>query len=292
MRIAIIGSNGQLGTDLVKAFKAQHEVLGFTHKDLDVSDYNSCLVLKECNPEVIINTAAFHKTDQCEEEPLKTFSVNAIGARNIALISKEIDATTIFISTDYVFDGSKNEPYTEEDAPNPINTYGISKLAGECYTKQNPKHYIIRVASLFGVAGASGKGGNFVETMIDKARKGETINVVDDMWMSPTYTKDAAETIKKIVELGIPFGIYHATNEGQCTWFQFASEIFKLLGVTPKLNSIKTSQLQVKAKRPMFSALKSIKLLKHGIKMRRWEEALREYLMEKGHQNKCFLQQI
>jgi len=283
MRIAIIGSNGQLGTDLVKAFKAQHEVLGFTHKDLDVSDYHSCLFLKECNPEVIINTAAFHKTDQCEEEPLKTFSVNAIGARNIALISKEIDATTVFISTDYVFDGSKNEPYTEEDAPNPINTYGISKLAGECYTKQNPKHYIIRVASLFGVAGASGKGGNFVETMIDKARKGETINVVDDMWMSPTYTGDAAETIKKIVELGLPFGTYHATNEGQCTWFQFANEIFKLLRLKPKINPIKTSQLQAKAKRPAFSALKSVKLPKHSIKMCLWEEALREYLREKGH---------
>jgi dTDP-4-dehydrorhamnose reductase len=287
MRIAIIGSNGQLGTDLVKAFKAQHEVLGFTHKDLDVSDYNSCLVLKECNPEVIINTAAFHKTDQCEEEPLKTFSVNAIGARNIALISKEIDATTVFISTDYVFDGSKNEPYTEEDAPNPINTYGISKLAGECYTKQNPKHYIIRVASLFGVAGASGKGGNFVETMIDKARKGETINVVDDMWMSPTYTSDAAETIKKIVELGIPFGTYHVTNDGYCTWFQFACEIFKLLGLNPKITPIKTSQLQMKAKRPKFSALQSAKLPKYDIKMRRWTEALKYYLIEKGHISCC-----
>jgi dTDP-4-dehydrorhamnose reductase len=104
---------------------------------------------------------------------------------------------TVFISTDYVFDGSKKEPYTEDDAPNPINTYGISKLAGELYTKQNPKHYIIRVATLFGVAGASGKGGNFIETMITKAQKNESVAVVDDMWMSPTYTKDAALTIKK-----------------------------------------------------------------------------------------------
>jgi len=125
---------------------------------------------------VIINTAAFHKTDQCEEEPLKTFSVNAIGAKNVATISKEINAITVYISSDYVFDGSKKEPYTEEDTPNPINTYGISKLAGELYTKQNPKHYIIRVASLFGVAGASGKGGNFVETMIKKALNKEVIN--------------------------------------------------------------------------------------------------------------------
>jgi dTDP-4-dehydrorhamnose reductase len=119
--------------------------------------------------------------------------------------------------------------------------------------------------------------------MIDKARKGETINVVDDMWMSPTYTRDAAETIKKIVELGLPSGTYHATNDGYCTWFQFACEIFKLLGLNPKINQIKTSQLQAKAKRPVFSALKSVKLSKHGMKMRTWREALREYLMEKKH---------
>ncbi|MEM2507106.1 MAG: sugar nucleotide-binding protein, partial [Nitrososphaeria archaeon] len=142
---------------------------------------------------------------------------------------------------------------------------------------------IIRVASLFGVAGSSGKGGNFVETMIEKARKGEVINVVNDMWMSPTYTKDAAEVMRKMLELNLPFGVYHVTNEGQCTWFQFASEIFKLLGLNPKLNPIKTSQLQAKARRPAFSALKSVKLPKHGIKTRRWENALREYLAEKGH---------
>jgi len=283
MKIAIIGSTGQLGTDLVKILQNEHEVIGLTHKDIEVSDYKSCLILKELKPEVIINTAAFHKTDQCEEEPLKTFSVNTIGAKNVATISKEINAVTVYISTDYVFDGSKTEPYTEEDTPNPINTYGISKLAGELYTKQNPKHYIIRVASLFGIAGASGKGGNFVETMIKKALNKEVINVVDDMWMSPTYTKDAALIIKKILEANIPYGIYHATNKGYCTWFQFAQEIFKLTGLTPIIKPIKTDQLQMKAKRPRFSALESIKLPKYGIQTRRWEEALHEYLIEKGY---------
>jgi len=283
MKIAIIGSTGQLGTDLVKILQNEHEVIGLTHKDIEVSDYKSCLILKELKPEVIINTAAFHKTDQCEEEPLKTFSVNAIGAKNVATISKEINAITVYISTDYVFDGSKTEPYTEEDTPNPINTYGISKLAGEFYTKQNPKHYIIRVASLFGIAGASGKGGNFVETMIKKALNKEVINVVDDMWMSPTYTKDAALIIKKILEANIPYGVYHATNKGYCTWFQFAQEIFKLTGLTPIIKPIKTDQLQMKAKRPRFSALESIKLPKYGIQTRRWEEALHEYLIEKGY---------
>lgn len=282
MKIIIIGSTGQLGTDLMKTLKHKHEVVGLTHQDIEVTDYNSCLILKKHHPDVIINTAAFHKTDQCEEEPLKTFSVNAIGTRNVATISKEIGATTIFISTDYVFDGSKNEPYKEDDTPNPINTYGISKLAGELYTKQNPKHYIIRLASLFGVAGASGKGGNFVETMITKAKKNETIRVVDDMWMSPTYTKDAATTIKKIMELKLPFGTYHAANRGYCTWFQFAKEIFKITGLDPAIKPIRTHQLKTKARRPRFSALRSIKLPKYDIQMREWKEALHGYLIEKG----------
>lgn len=283
MNITIIGSTGQLGTDLIKTLGHEHEIKGLTHQDIEITDYNNCLILKKHNPDVIINTAAFHKTDQCEEELQKTFSVNAIGARNIAKISKEIRAITIFISTDYVFDGSKNEPYTEDDTPTPINTYGISKLAGELYTKQNQKHYIIRLASLFGVAGASGKGGNFVETMIMKAKKNESITVVDDMWMSPTYTKDVAATIKKIVELKLPFGIYHAANQGYCTWFQFAKEIFKITGLNPTVEPVKTQQLKMKAERPKFSALKSIKLPRYGLQMREWKQALYDYLIEKGH---------
>jgi len=283
MKIIIIGSTGQLGTDLMKTLKHAHEVIGLTHQDIEVTDRSSCLILKEHNPNVIINTAAFHKTDQCEEEPLKTFSVNALGARNVAMISKEIGAITMLISTDYVFDGSKNVPYTEYDALNPINTYGISKLAGELYTKQNPKHYIIRLASLFGVAGASGKGGNFVETMITKAKKNETINVVDDMWMSPTYTKDAATTMKNMLESRLPVGTYHSTNQGYCTWFQFAKEIFRLLRLKPALTPIETRELKMKAKRPRFSALRSTKLPKYGMQMREWKEALQDYLIEKGH---------
>jgi dTDP-4-dehydrorhamnose reductase len=283
MKIVIVGSTGQLGTDLMKTLCADHELIGLTHQDIEVSNYSSCLTLKERQPDVIINTAAFHRTDQCEEEPEKTFLINAIGPKNVAKVSKEIRATTMFISTDYVFDGAKSKPYTEDDAPNPINTYGISKLAGELFTRQNPKHYVIRVASLFGAAGASGKGGNFVETMITKARKQEPISVVDDQWMSPTYTRDAAKTMKEIIESQLPFGTYHASNGGFCTWFQFTKQIFSILNLNPALTPIKASQLQVKAQRPRFSALKSSKLPKYGIQPREWTEALLDYLVEKGH---------
>jgi dTDP-4-dehydrorhamnose reductase len=283
MKIVIVGSTGQLGTDLMEILRENHEVIGLSHQNIEVSNYCSCLTLKEHHPEVIINTAAFHRTDQCEDEPEKTFQINAVGPKNIARVSKEIGATAVFISTDYVFDGAKNEPYVEDDAPNPINTYGISKLAGELYTKQSPKHYVMRVASLFGAAGASGKGGNFVETMITKAKKQETISVVDDQWMSPTYTRDAAKIMKKIIESQLPFGTYHATNEGFCTWFQFTKQIFSILNMDPTLTAIKASQLQVKAQRPRFSALKSTKLPKHSIQPREWTGALLDYLIEKEY---------
>lgn len=283
MRIVVIGSTGQFGTDLVKTFENEHEVIGLDHRDIEITDYESCLILKEHQPDIIVNTAAFHKTDQCEEEPLKAFNVNTIGAKNVTVISMQIGASVVYVSTDYVFDGSKNEPYTEDDSPSPINTYGISKVAGEYYTRQNQKHYIIRIASVFGAAGASGKGGNFVETMMRKAKKSEPISVVDNMWMSPTFTKDAALTLKGIVESKLPYGTYHATNSGCCSWYQFAEEVFKIAGLNPVLTPIKSEQMSVKAKRPRFSALRSTKLSQHGIEIREWEKALHEYLVEKGH---------
>lgn len=282
MKIAIIGANGQLGTDLVKVFGSN--AVPLTHKDIEVADIKSCEILKTINPDVVINTAAFHKTDACEDLPEKTFSVNSIGAKNIAKICKEINAVNIYISTDYVFDGNKEGFYTESDTPNPLNVYGLSKYAGEIFTRNYcEKHYIIRVASLFGVAGASGKGGNFIETMIGKAKKNETITVVDDMIMSPTYTKDASLVIKDILTKKLPFGIYHVTNQGRCSWFEFAKEIFNQLQLTPELKPIKTEDLPLKAKRPKNSALKSEKLKNFGIETRNWKNALKAYLLEKSY---------
>jgi len=282
MRVAIIGAKGQLGSDLVKVFG--EEAIPLTHKDLDVTDFESLKILKELGPDVIINTAAYHKTDECEENPEKTFLVNSVGARNVALISKEIDAINVYISTDYVFSGTKGEPYTEEDVPNPINVYGVSKYAGELLIKYiTDKHYIIRVSSLFGVAGASGKGGNFVETMIRLAKAGREINVVNDMAMSPTYTRDAAFAIKEILEKGLPYGIYHVTNDGFCTWYKFAKAIFEITDIEANLNPITSDKFPTKAKRPKFSALSIEKLKSFGINMRPWKEALKDYLKEKGH---------
>jgi len=283
LRVAVIGSSGQLGTDLVKAFSSSHEVIALTHRDIEVADPGSCARLKELAPDAVINTAAFHKTDQCEDEPLKAFQVNAIGARNVALACRDIGAIAAFISTDYVFDGKSRLPYLESDPPSPINAYGISKLAGELFTRQNERHYVFRVASLFGSAGASGKGGNFVEAMIAKARKGETISVIDDIRMSPTYTRDAAAAISALIEKKAPFGTYHVTNSGECSWFEFAAAIFEALGLKVPLGAASSSTYPTKARRPAYSALSSNKLGRWGIEMPRWKDALRRYLEEKGH---------
>lgn len=282
VKVAVLGSDGQLGSDLVKALK-DFEVLSYTQQDIEVTDPTSIEKLEEARPDVIINTAAFLKVDACEDGPFKAFNVNAVGSKNVAQVCKVIGCTYVYISTDFVFDGNKGDAYLESDYPCPINTYGISKLAGEQYAKISERHYIIRGSSLFGVAGAMGKGGNFVETIIKKSMNNEEIKVVDDIIMSVNYTIDAAEMIKTIISKDLPYGIYHIANAGHCSWHEFSKAILEMLGIKAKLTSIKVKDLAQKARRPKFSVLRSERLCDFGLEMRPWEEALRSYLREKGH---------
>jgi dTDP-4-dehydrorhamnose reductase len=260
------------------------EPIGILHKDLEVSDSSSCSKIAELKPEVVVNTAAFHKTDACEDNPLRAFQVNAVGSYNVSRVCSEIGAVYAYISTDYVFSGEKNQPYTEEDIPNPINVYGTSKLAGENVASvYAPKHYIIRSSSLFGRAGASGKGGNFVETMIRKASNKEEISVVDDIVMSPTSTSDLAAGIRMVIERHLPFGIYHIANAGSCSWWEFAKEITSMAGFDVTVSRANSALYPTKARRPRMSALSSAKLVDYGIAMSPWNDALRAYLQSKGY---------
>jgi dTDP-4-dehydrorhamnose reductase len=283
--IAIIGANGQLGSDLVKVFTADddYRVYRLTHKDIEVADYSSCEKLINIKPDTVVNTAAYHRVDECEENPEKTFAVNSLGAFNIARICSKIGSVCVYISTDFVFDGKKDSRYDENDSPNPINVYGVSKLAGEYLTKTCEKYYIIRTASLFGIAGSSGKGGNFVETVIDKALRGEKLKIVNDIYISPTHTLEVAIVIKEILERGLPYSVYHVVSNGYCSWWEFAKEIIEVLDLPVEVEPIKSSEYNFKARRPRFSALKSIYLPHYNIIIPDWRTSLRKYLKLKGY---------
>ena len=281
MKVALIGASGQLGNDLLKIAPQRIELIPLSRKEIDITVKEQVEnVIKKLSPEIIINTSAYVKVDLAEEEADKAFMVNALGVKNLVDICRELEIVFLHISTDYVFDGKKfelKEPYTEEDTPNPINIYGLSKYAGELIVQNYlEKYYIIRVASLYGKKGASGKGGNFVYTIINRAKNGEPLRVVNDIFMSPTYTLDAAKKIWEIILEEKPFGIYHVTNSGYCSWYEFAVKILEYSGLKNKVDikAIKHTELKTKARRPMWSPLKSVK----GIELRRWEEALKDFL--------------
>ena len=277
--IAILGANGQLGSDLVKVFG--EEATPLTHRDLDVTDPESLRLLKELKPEVVINTAAYVRVDDAEVEVEEASRVNALGALHVAKVCNEIGAINVYISTDYVFDGVKESSYEEDDVPNPINVYGLSKYTGEIFTRNYAtRHYVLRVAGLYGAAGARGKGGNFVDAMLQRAQRGEDISVVEDMFTSTTYTRDVAELLKKFLAVKPEYGLYHMVNEGYCSWYGFTKEIFAILGWEVEVKPIKSSDLARLARRPLFSALKSTKLGNYGLRMRTWQDALKAYLTE------------
>jgi len=285
MRVAVIGANGQLGSDLVKVLQPAHDLTALTHADIEVTNPEDVeATIEGIRPDVVLNMAAFHKVDVCEEEIEQTFAVNVYGVRNLALACGAHDAALVHMSTDYVFGGDKERrtPYVETDATAPINVYGVSKLAGEHFVQYLlDRCFIFRVSGLYGVAGSSGKGGNFVELMLRLAREGKDIRVVDDQRLTPTYTVDLARQIAAVIETD-HYGLYHATSQGDCTWYDFAAEIFCLSGLSPNLGRAKTGDFGEKATRPAYSVLENEALQKLGMDMMRpWQEALAGYLQER-----------
>lgn len=286
MKIALIGASGQLGSDLAKVVPARgHDLVPLTHADVEVTDHASVEAMMATHrPELVLNMAAFHKVDLCEEETKRTFAVNTFGARTLALACCRHDVALVHISTDYVFggDNARRTPYVETDAPAPINVYGVSKLAGEYLIRYLlDRYFIFRVTGLYGVAGSSGKGGNFVELMLRLAREDKDIRVVDDQRMTPTYTVDLAHQIAVVIETE-HCGLYHATSHGDCTWYEFAAEIFRQSDLSPNLSRAKTGDFGERATRPAYSVLENQALQWLGLdRMRPWQEALSSYLQER-----------
>ena len=282
--VSIIGPNGQLGSDLVKVFtKAEWKVIPITHVDISVENLESVIsALKTARTDWVINTAAFHKVDECEKDSQKAWEINTHGAKNVATVARDLGMRSVFISSDYVYSGNKGTNYSESDPVSPVNAYGHSKAGGEAVTlAANEKNLVVRIASVFGAAGSSGKGGNFVETIINKARAGDPLSVVDDILMSPTYTIDAAEKILELLKRD-QHGIYNATNSGSTTWFGFAQEI---LGQTKLMTELKSSKTNWDSplKRPGNSSLDVSKIKKLSINSVDWSDGLSRYLKEKGH---------
>lgn len=285
-KLLLIGANGQLGSDMHRIFKDSFQVTPLTHGDLDIAHLSKVKsVVKRVKPNIIINTAAYHKVDEVEDYPEKAFLVNAIAQKNLAQISKEINSVIVFISTDYVFgqDQERLKPYTETDCVEPINTYGVSKVAGEIFTRiTNPKHFIIRSSGLYGAKGPSGKVENFVDLMLRLGREKGEVNVVDDQIISPTYTLNLAQNLSKLLATE-QFGTYHMTSEGQCSWWEFASEIFNLANLKIKCHKVNSSFFNTKATKPNYSVLANSNLKKINLNiMNHWKENLKHYLKEKG----------
>ena len=284
MRIALIGSNGQLAQDLAPVLEESgHVVTGLTHARIEVAELDSVrAALAQARPELVINTSAYHKVDEVEENPTKAFAVNAIGPRNLALVCRGLNAVLVHMSTDYVFSGCKGRPYVEDDPVDPVNIYGVSKAAGEMIVRYLwPRHFIVRVSGLYGKAGSSGKGGNFVELMLRLAREGKPIKVVNDQTLTPTSTRAVARQIAALIGTDV-YGTYHATCQGECTWYEFAAEIFRAVGVVADLSPQTTVQSGARAGRPTYSVLENEALKRQGIDlMPDWREALKGYLTER-----------
>jgi dTDP-4-dehydrorhamnose reductase len=269
-----------LGRDLTAHLAARHQVVPADLPEVDITDLDLVQrTFDSTRPEVVIHTAAFTSVDDCEHRPDLAFQVNAEGTRNVAVACRQASLPMLYISTDYVFDGQKPTPYGEDDRPGPLNVYGRSKLQGERYVTELLKAaWIVRTSWLFGPLGK-----NFVRAILQRAQQGESLRVVDDQVGAPTYTMDLAEKLEEIVMKGKP-GIYHVTNHGYCSWFEFAQEILRQAGLSHvPLSPIPTSDSDRPARRPRNSRLAHTRLESEGLGLLpAWQEALTRYLLREG----------
>jgi len=275
LKILITGSKGQLGSELVELLSKDNEVYGFGHEELDITDKNCVIeIISKIVPDIIIHSAAFTNVDGCESNIKTAFDVNIIGTGNVAMASKKNKSKMVYISTDYIFDGKKNSPYLESDIPNPVSIYGISKYGGELVGKHFlDNFFIVRTSWLYGK-----RGKNFVNTILDIAKDKKELRVINDQVGSPTYVPDLAKAISALISTKY-YGIYHITNSGECSWYEFTKKILKYAEIKDvKVIPISTEELNRPAPRPKYSVLANLNLEKRGIhKMRNWDLALKDF---------------
>ncbi|MDR2545719.1 MAG: dTDP-4-dehydrorhamnose reductase [Methanobrevibacter sp.] len=275
MKIWITGYKGMLGYDLVKTLSKDYELILTDKKQVNITNFNNVEeLIKQHKIDVIINAAAYTDVDGSQTNKKIAYNVNAVGSKNLAIASKEHNIKLIHISTDYVFNGDKNNPYTEEDETDPINYYGETKLQGEKFIQENmSKYFIVRTQWLYGI-----NGGNFVKTMLKLAESSNEINVVNDQFGCPTFTKDLAIAFRELIT-SEKYGLYNVTNSGECSWFDFAKLIFEIANVDVNLNPVLTFQYPTIAKRPKYSVLNNEKWMNEGFTpLRSFKDSLNEYM--------------
>ncbi|MGQ0635023.1 MAG: dTDP-4-dehydrorhamnose reductase [Planctomycetaceae bacterium] len=283
MRIALFGPRGQLGTALRSCLAGDVALLA--RDEVDVSDPAAVeAALRRVAPTHVVNCTAYNFVDKAEDEPAQAFAVNALGPCNLARACAALDAALLHVSTDYVFglDVARQRPYSESDLPGPLGAYAVSKLAGEQFVQsQCQRHFVVRTCGLYGRAESPGKG-NFIETMLRLGRERGEVSVVDDQWCTPTAALDLARWLARLLETE-SYGLYHATNAGAITWRQLAEEIFRQAGLSVVVRPITTAQFGAKARRPAYSVLDTSRLAGTiGERPRAWQEALAEYLAQRG----------
>lgn len=285
MRISIIGSNGQLGSDLARLATRDHEVQALSRAEVQVENYSSVTAaLSAFNPDWVINTAAFHKIHDCEADPDRAMLINSLGSRTVAEVAEKLGAKTAYISTDYVFDGylAPGGTYSPLEKKNPLNAYGMSKASGEDETLQVAEdNLVFRISSVFGEAGSSGKGGNFLETVISKASEGKALEIVDDNEMAPTYTVTAADRMLRLLA-DSSGGVHHVANDGFCSWFDLARFTLEAMGLNSRVSSKETDPNE-RPRRPKISTLDSSGVWEFGCPPVSWQDGVRQYLIQKGH---------
>lgn len=282
MKILITGANGMLAKAVKEELK-ENELVCTDVEELDITNLDAVrLYTKKVKPDYIINCAAYTAVDKAEEQEELVYKINAIGPKNLAIAAQENDALLVHISTDYVFGGEKDvsEDYSEDDEKNPQAVYGKTKLAGEKFIEENcKKFYIFRTAWLYG------EGHNFVRTMINLSKEHDKVKVVNDQHGSPTYAVDLASIIHQAMEKQIPFGVYNSTNMGYTTWYDFTKMIYDLEGINCKVIPVTSEEFKSAAKRPKNSQMSKSKLLKYGIKIPTYEDALKRYLKIEHEKN-------
>jgi dTDP-4-dehydrorhamnose reductase len=283
MRVLVTGSHGLLGTSIVNVFAASgHDVRALDHASLDIVDARA---VRECvttiAPDVIINCAAYNDVDAAEDDAVSALQVNALGVRGLAAAAREVDATFVHYSTDFVFDGTATRPYTEEDLPSPQSVYAASKLLGEWFAADVRRHYVLRVESLFGphAAGRPTRRGS-LGTIVDRIRSGGDVPVFVDRIVSPSFTPDVARATVQLLEIGAPAGLYHCVNGGVATWLEVAEEIARLLGREFRPLPLTLETVSLKARRPRFCAMSPARLASLGVTMPGWRDAVGRYLAD------------